>query len=57
MSSAMAANSTLPIDPYAELPEGIHLTHSRAEYLWLTDAQKARLIESETEPEITDDCC
>jgi len=38
-------------DPYLLLPEVIRTTVSRAEYLFMTDAQKAGLIEAETEPE------
>lgn len=36
---------------YDELPDSIKATHSPHEYLWMSDADKARLIQSETEPE------
>lgn len=36
---------------YDELPEAIKATLSSKEYLWLSDAEKARLIQNETEPE------
>ena len=38
-------------DDYQLLPEPIKQIYSRAEYLWLSDEQKARLIEQECEPE------
>lgn len=38
-------------DDYAQLPEPIKQIYSRAEYLWLSDEEKARLIEQECEPE------
>lgn len=63
----MAANSSLgrgrmpylhhdnpdnePDDAYKSLPEPIKLVYSRAEWLWLSDAQKARLVDEECEPE------
>ena len=40
-------------DPYEQLPEAVRQYYSRSEYLWLTDDQKAHLIEAETEPEWT----
>ena len=40
-------------DDYEELPECIRQYYSRSEYLWLSDNQKAHLIESECEPEWT----
>lgn len=42
-----------PPDPYDQLPAVIRQYYSRNEYLWLTDAQKAHLIEDNTEPEWT----
>lgn len=38
-------------DDYDELPEPIKQMCSREEYLWMSDAQKARLVEQECEPE------
>ena len=40
-------------DPYDQLPECIRQYYSRNQYLWLSDEQKARLTESECEPEWT----
>lgn len=39
---------------YDELPEAIKQTMPRREWLWLSDAEKARLIQDETEPESFD---
>ncbi len=39
---------------YEELPEALKLTYTPREYLWLSDAEKASLIERETEPEWSD---
>lgn len=36
---------------YDELPEVIKATMPHREWLWLSDAEKARLIQDETEPE------
>ena len=41
------------MDDYDTLPEAIKAVISPKEYLWLSDAEKARLIETETEPEWT----
>lgn len=38
-------------DPYEDLPEAIRQYYSRAEWLVLTDDQKANLIQTETEPD------
>lgn len=38
-------------DDYALLPEPIKQFLSRDEFLWLTDSQKASLIQQECEPE------
>lgn len=38
-------------DDYSELPESIKEIVTRKEYLWLSDAEKARLVQSETEPD------
>lgn len=36
---------------YDELPESIKCTMAHSAWLWLSDAEKARLIQDETEPE------
>lgn len=64
MNGAMAASSSrrktrmhptldglLNSTPYQQLPESIKATMTEREYLFLTDAQKAVLEQSETEPE------
>lgn len=38
-------------DDYDELPEPVKMTLSREEFLWLSDGEKARLIEDFTDPE------
>lgn len=38
-------------DGYESLPEVLKQYYSREEYLWLSDEEKARLVQSETEPE------
>lgn len=38
-------------DAYANLPECIKLAYSRKEYLWLSDSEKATLVQRETEPD------
>ena len=38
-------------DPYDKLPEGIKLSYTREEYLWLSEAEKASLIQRECDPE------
>lgn len=38
-------------DPYDQLPEMIKNTYTPEEYLWLSDHEKATLIQRETEPE------
>lgn len=53
MFSAMDESSKSQSDPYDQLPDCIRQYYSRAEYLWLSDAQKAALIEQECEPEWT----
>ena len=53
MSSAMDEPSRNTSSPYDELPECIRQYYSRNDYLWLSDAQKAKLIEQECEPEWT----
>lgn len=53
MNSPMDESLSNQSDPYDQLPEAIKQYYTRSEYLWLTDSQKASLIESETEPEWT----
>jgi len=53
MFSATDEPSKTNSQPYDELPECIRQYYSRNEYLWLGDAQQARLIEQECEPEWT----
>lgn len=36
---------------YAALPEAIRFVVTEQEFLWLSDAEKARLIQNECEPE------
>lgn len=38
-------------DGYDDLPEAVRQFYTLTEYLWLSDEQKAKLIQSETEPE------
>ena len=38
-------------DDYEQLPEAIKHTITRKEFLWLSEGEKARLIQSECEPE------
>ena len=40
-----------PDDDYERLPEPIKMIYTRSEWLWFSDAEKARLIEQECEPE------
>lgn len=40
---------------YDELPEGIKTTLSPREWLWLSDGEKARLVQTETEPDTYDE--
>lgn len=37
-------------DPYLQVPEAIRAVYSRDEWLWLTDEQKAHLIDHECTP-------
>ena len=41
-------------DEYEALPECVRQYYSRTEYLWLTDRQKAGLLQAETEPDYED---
>lgn len=36
---------------HSELPEAIRMTYTPKQYAWLSDAEKARLTQTETEPE------
>ena len=40
---------------YEELPESIKHTLTPTQWLWLSDAEKGRLIQTETEPETYDE--
>lgn len=40
---------------YDALPEAVKATYSEQEYLWLSDGEKARLLQTETEPEADTD--
>lgn len=42
---------TDPTSEYDALPESIKAALPHYEWLWLSDAEKARLIQDETEPE------
>ena len=42
-----------PSSEYDELPEAVRQYYSYNEFLWLTDDQKQRLLQDETEPEWT----
>lgn len=42
---------------YDELPEGAKASTSYLEWLWLSDAQKAKFVQALTEPESFDDGC
>lgn len=41
-------------DPYAELPKPIQALYTRQQWLWLSDNEKATLIQRETECEYDD---
>lgn len=41
-------------EEYNDLPESIKAIYSREEYGWLSDAERANLIQVETEPEIVE---
>ena len=51
MSSATDENFLPTGDDYNDLPEPVRFAVSRQEYLWLSDAEKARLEQDLTEPE------
>jgi len=38
-------------DPYESLPMPIRMQYTRQEYLWLSDADKATLVQRECEPD------
>lgn len=42
-------------DEYDGLPEGIRAYYTYEQYLWLSDGEKAALIQTETEPDTYDD--
>lgn len=50
----MDDDSSIPThqpDPYDQLPECIQQYYTREQYLWLSDDEKGRLEQTETEPE------
>ena len=54
MNSAMDVDSSIrarPDEPYDHLPECMQQYYTREQYLWLSDAEKGRLEQTETEPE------
>ena len=57
MNSATDGDSLLPTtsadsaDPYNQLPECLQQYYSREQYMWLSDAEKGCLEQTETEPE------
>lgn len=40
---------------YLALPEAIRLLYTWEQYLWLSDDEKGRLLQTETEPETFND--
>jgi hypothetical protein len=55
VSGARALAEATGDSAYDELPEGAKASTSHQEWLWLSDAQKARFIQTLTEPESFDD--
>jgi hypothetical protein len=47
--------SSLVYREYQALPDSIRALYSFQQYQWLSDYEKARLIQSETEPDFYDD--
>ena len=47
----IAAIMATPGDPYDELPLSIKMTYTRQEYLWLSEHDKATLVQRECEPD------
>lgn len=45
-------NEVLNESPYQQLPESIRMVVTEREYLFMSDSQKADLIQTETEPEV-----
>jgi hypothetical protein len=41
----------IPSEDYDSLPEVVKQYYSLNEYLWLTEEQKAKLVQTETEPD------
>jgi hypothetical protein len=48
--AVVAANRSSD-DPYLALPAGVRANYSRAEYMWLSDAEKSTLVQRECEPD------
>lgn len=51
----MTADTSLAWRDYQALPESIRAYYAFDQYLWLSDAEKARLLQAETEPDSYDD--
>ena len=49
-----ALQEALEPKEYEQLPECVKANYSVKEWLWLSDAEKARLVQDETEPESFD---
>lgn len=47
--------SELAYQAYLALPEAIRALYTFEQYLWLSDLDKARLIQNETEPDFYPD--
>lgn len=43
---------TMAASRYEELPDAIRAIYTEKEWLWLSDAEKATLVQRETEPEV-----
>lgn len=43
---------TMAVSRYGELPDAIRAIYTEKEWLWLSDAEKATLVQRETEPEV-----
>ena len=38
-------------DAYDQLPESLKAAYTREQYMWLSDHEKAHLLQTETEPD------
>jgi hypothetical protein len=41
----------MTVDDYDQLPEFLKSLYTHEQYLWLSDEEKGRLLQQETEPE------